>query len=204
IRRVGSTKEIEVNVRILAATALKLEEEVRQQRFRLDFYHRINVARIELPPLRARGEDILLLARHLLKRYAAEMDKSSVELTSDVMEVLTSYSWPGNVRELQNVLKRSLAVMRQTTISLEDLPEEIVAATESLSGQDDGGFIALRERRLAAFEKEYFRNLLSGCHGDVSAAAREARLTRGSLYRFLKRHELNPADFRSPEAKFDI
>ncbi|MBI4659258.1 MAG: sigma-54-dependent Fis family transcriptional regulator, partial [Verrucomicrobia bacterium] len=84
IRRVGSTKEIEVSVRVLAATALKLEEEVRQQRFRLDFYHRINVARVELPPLRARGGDILLLARHLLQRYAAEMDKSSVELTSDV------------------------------------------------------------------------------------------------------------------------
>ncbi len=204
IRRVGATKEVEVDVRVLAATTLNLEEEMRGQRFRLDLYHRINVARVALPSLRERGDDVLLLARHFLNRYAAELGKGNLPFHPEAEEVLTHYSWPGNVRELQNVLKRALATMRGETISVEDLPEEIVAATGSLSAEPEGGYLALRERRLAALEKEYFRNLLAACHGDIPAAAREARLTRGSLYRFLKRHGLNPADFRSPEAKFDI
>ncbi len=196
IRRVGGTKEIEVDVRVLAATTLNLEEEVREQRFRLDLYHRINVARITLPPLRERGEDVLLLARHLLGHYAAELGKGNLQLTPEAEEVLTHYPWPGNVRELQNVLKRTLATMRSQMVSVEDLPEEIVAASSSPSGAE-GGYLSLRDRRLAAFEKDYFRNLLIACHGDIPAAAREAHLTRGSLYRFLKRHGLNPADFRA-------
>ena len=204
IRRVGGTKEIDLDVRIVAASSLSLGEEVRKERFRLDLYHRINVTGIELPPLRERSEDVLLLAGHFLNRYAAELGKGTLRLSPEVEEVFTHYPWPGNVRELQNVLKRTLATMQGETISLEDLPEQIVAATSSLPGEQEAGFMPLRERRLAAFEKEYFTHLLAACHGDIPAAARETRLTRGSFYRFLKRHGLNAADFRSQDAKPDL
>lgn len=197
IRRVGGTKEIALDVRIVAASSLGLEEEVRKQRFRLDFYHRIHVACIELPPLRDRADDIPLLVDHFLACYSKEAEKDAVQLSAEVMEVLANYSWPGNVRELQNVLKRTLALARHDLISLDDLPDDIVVRAGDLPAQRCQGFFHLRERRLAVFEKEYLKSLLAACQGDVSSAAREARLPRGTFYRLLKKHELSPANFRS-------
>jgi DNA-binding NtrC family response regulator len=196
IRRIGGTKEIDVNVRILAATSLNLEEEVRRGSFRLDLYHRINVARVDLPPLRDRAGDIPLLVAHFLARYSGEMGKGAVGIAPEALEVLANYPWPGNVRELQNVLRRVLALIRQPTVSLEDLPDEVVARAGESPSKQGTGFFDLRERRLAAFEKEYLRNLLRACHGDVAGAAREAQLPRGTFYRLLKKSELDPADFR--------
>ncbi|MHB8519655.1 MAG: sigma-54-dependent transcriptional regulator [Limisphaerales bacterium] len=196
IRRVGGTKEIDIDVRIVAASSLNLEEEVRKQRFRLDLYHRIHVAGIDLPPLREREGDIPLLTDHLVARYSREMDKGAVTLNPEVQEVLSGYSWPGNVRELQNVLKRTLALSRHSVITLEDLPDDIVTRAGDRSTKEGGGFFYLRERRLGAFEKEYLKNLLITCQGDVSAAAGSAQLPRGTLYRLLKKHDLNPSDFR--------
>ncbi|MBI2929282.1 MAG: sigma-54-dependent Fis family transcriptional regulator [Verrucomicrobia bacterium] len=204
IRRVGGTKEIDLDVRVIAASSMGLQEEVRKERFRADLYHRINVARIELPPLRDRVEDIPLLVDHFLERYVREMEKGPRRLSPEVLEVLASYAWPGNVRELQNVLKRALVLAPQEVISPDDLPDEIVARAGDSASVTGGGFFQLRERRLAAFEKEYFRNLLSACHGDVTAAAREAHLPRGTLYRLLKKYEINPAEFRAGEEKFEI
>jgi two-component system NtrC family response regulator len=196
IRRVGSTKEINLDVRIVAASSLNLKEEVHKQRFRLDLYHRIHVGYVELPPLRDRTPDIPLLVDAFLARYAHEMDKGSVHLSPEVLEVLTSYPWPGNVRELQNALKRTLALARSDRIALEDLPDDIVARAGDRLSEDGGNFFRLRDRRLNAFEKDYLRTLLAHCHGDVSCAAREAKLPRGTFYRLLKKHELSPADFR--------
>jgi DNA-binding NtrC family response regulator len=196
IRRVGGMKEIDLNVRILAATSLNLEEEVRQNRFRLDLFHRIHVAQIELPPLRERAGDIPVLVEHFLMRYAKEMGKDTIKINPEVVEVLANYSWPGNVRELQNVIKRTLALAPQAAITLQDLPDEIVARAGESSNQAGGGFFPLRERRLAAFEKQYFQALLQSCRGDMTGAAREAQLPRGTLYRLLKKHGLDPADFR--------
>ncbi|MBI4658846.1 MAG: sigma-54-dependent Fis family transcriptional regulator [Verrucomicrobia bacterium] len=196
VRRVGGTKEIDLDVRIVAASSQSLAEAVHKQQFRLDLFHRIHVARIDLPSLRDRAEDIPLLVDHFLNRYSSEMEKPPLKLSPEVMEVLANYPWPGNVRELQNVLKRTLALSRRDVIALEDLPDEIVARAGDLPTPKSQGFFYLREGRLAAFEKEYFRNLLTAWNGDVSAAAREAQLPRGTLYRLLKKHELNPADFR--------
>lgn len=204
IRRVGGTKEIDLDLRIVVASSLSLEEEARRQRFRMDLYHRINVARVELPPLRDRGEDIPLLIDYFLARCAKEMHKGQIELSPEAVEVLSNYSWPGNVRELQNMLKRTLALVRHEVILLEDLPDEIVVKAGNHSTKEGGGFFDLREQRLAAFEKEYFRNLLSACQGDVSSAALEAQLPRGTLYRLLKKHDLNSADFRSASGNDNV
>ena len=198
IRRVGGTKEIDLDVRVIAASSMGLEEGIRKESFRQDLYHRINVARLELPPLRERAGDIPLLANFFVDRYAREMERASVQISPEAMEVLAGYGWPGNVRELQNLLKRVLTLVSHEVISPEDLPDEIVARADG-SASKAGGFFQLRERRVTTFEKEYFCNLLQSCQGDISAAAREAQLPRGTLYRLLKKHELNPADFRSAE-----
>ncbi len=197
LRRVGGTQEIDFEVRIVAASSVSLEEEVRQSRFRADLYHRINVARIEVPPLRERAQDIPLLANRFLEHYSRELDRGTIKLGSDVMEVLVNYSWPGNVRELQNVIKRALAWAREETIVLEDLPEEIVAHAGRTNHANVGGFFQTRESHLKSFETEYFGKLLRECDGDVSSAAREAQLPRGTLYRLLKKNALDPSNFRS-------
>jgi two-component system response regulator PilR (NtrC family)/two-component system response regulator HydG len=204
IRRVGGTNETALDLRIVAASSLDLEEQVRKGSFRLDLFHRINVARIELPPLRDRNGDIALLAQSLVARYCREMQRSTLELSAEALEMLSGYAWPGNVRELQNLLKRSLTMANGTEITVEDLPEEIVARAGDSSVKAGKGFFALRETRLAAFEKDYLKRLLADCQGDVSSAAREAQLPRGTFYRLMKKHELDPAQFRSHPSRFEI
>ena len=196
IRRVGGTKEIDIDVRIIAASSMSLEESVKREQFRADLYHRLNVARLELPPLRERAEDIPMLVTTFLERFGRGLERKPVRVSSEAMEVLVNYGWPGNVRELQNVIKRALAWAREEVLMIEDLPDEIVAQAGDVPRPDAGGFFHLRERRLMAFEKEYFQALLQSCAGDATAAATEAKLPRGTLYRLLKKYELNPADFR--------
>ena len=192
-------------MRVVAATSRTLAEEIKQGRFREDLYYRINVARIELPPLRERREDIPLLADHFIARHAAEMGRQVKGADSEVLEVLTRYRWPGNVRELQNVLKRALAMCQGGRLSVEDLPDEVViAAGEGAEQQPHEagvttaeGFFEAREQRIAAFEREYLRSVLRASGGDVSQAAREARIPRGTFYRLLKKHDIATAAFRT-------
>jgi DNA-binding NtrC family response regulator len=195
-RRVGGKDEIAVNIRVVAAASRSLASEIRTQRFREDLYYRLNVGYIMIPPLRERVEDIPLLVAYFVDRYSQEMRKPAMELKPEVMEVLMAYSWPGNVRELQNVLKRALLMSHGPILSLQDLPDDLVAHAGDCSPASRGGFFQSREQRLTAFEREYLTNLLQFYQGDVSQAAREARLPRGTLYRLLKKHGLAAEDFR--------
>ncbi|HSK19485.1 MAG TPA: sigma-54 dependent transcriptional regulator [Longimicrobiales bacterium] len=196
IRRVGGRHEIDVDVRVLAATSVDLQTEVNAQRFRMDLFYRINVAQINLPPLRERAEDVPLLAAHFAERYASEMGREGVELDTAAIEVLCGYRWPGNVRELQNVIKRALAMSRSDTISVDDLPESVVANAVNHTGSEKPGFFDMRDQHIAIFEREYLQRLLTSSHGNISHAATEARLPRGTFYRLLNRHGLDPAAYR--------
>jgi DNA-binding NtrC family response regulator len=197
VRRVGGTQEIEVDVRVLAATALDLQAEVNAQRFRMDLLYRINVAHIHLPPLRQRPGDILPLVHHFLARYSREMGRAGIEFDASALEVLSGYSWPGNVRELQNVLKRTIALARRESIVAEDLPEAVVsaAAAPAVNGASPG-FFELRDQHVAHFERDYLHRLLQLHRGHISQAAAEAHLPRGTFYRLLGRHGLDPATYR--------
>lgn len=196
-RRVGAKEEISVNVRVVAATNRDLAVEMRERRFRDDLFYRINVALIKILPLRERREDIPLLLSRFNERYARDMEKPGIQVEPEVVEVLSRYPWPGNVRELQNLIKRMLTMTRNDVLLLDDLPDEIVTQAGESSGADRQGFFHLRAQRMAAFEKEYLASLLRSCAGDVSQAARNAWLPRGTVYRLLKKHGLNPDEFRS-------
>jgi DNA-binding NtrC family response regulator len=196
IRRVGGSQEFDVDVRVAAASSADLEALVREERFRPDLYYRINVARIELPPLRRHPDDIPLLAEHFIRRYASEMGRVPVAVDDDAMEVLMAYPWPGNVRELQNVFKRILAMVRPDIIRVEDLPDELIAGAGDLPEHDRKGYFALRDQYINAFERDYLERQLHAHNGDVSAAAASARIPRGTFYRLLKKQGLNPADYR--------
>uniref|UniRef100_A0A7C2P0B5 Sigma-54-dependent Fis family transcriptional regulator n=1 Tax=Schlesneria paludicola TaxID=360056 RepID=A0A7C2P0B5_9PLAN len=201
LRRVGGREEIKVDVRIVAATARNLEEMIQQKRFREDLYYRINVVRIDLPPLRLRGDDLGLIAEHFAQRYSREMGKDVVGITPEAYNVLTRYRWPGNVRELQNVIRRGIALTKRQMISLDDLPDELVASagergTEDGDPQAVSGFFAQRDKFVAEFEREYLSALLRRHQGNVKAAAIEADLPRGTLYRLMKNHHLDGEQFR--------
>jgi DNA-binding NtrC family response regulator len=196
VRRVGGREEVSVDVRLVAATSRDLDALVRQERFRQDLYYRIHVVRIEMPPLRNRGDDIGLLAEYFAHRYSREMGKHVNGLTPEAYQVLKQYPWPGNVRELQNIIRRGLALTKGTMIGLDDLPDDLVAAAGQNDIGDNLGYFQIRAQHMAKFERQYLKDLLTRLKGDVSAAAKEAKLPRGTLYRLLKNHNLDSAEFR--------
>jgi len=198
VRRVGARQENPVDVRVVAATSREIDQMVQRGEFRRDLFYRINVVRVDLPPLRTRGDDIGLLAEHFANKAAAEMGRSVGGLSTDVYQVLKGYHWPGNVRELQNVVRRAIAMTRSSMAGIDDLPDEVVsAAGRNASAEAEAvGFFAQRAVHVARFEKQFLTDLLARHLGDVSAAAREARLPRGTLYRLMKGHGLDGGQFR--------
>jgi DNA-binding NtrC family response regulator len=198
IRRVGAREEVEIDIRVVAATARDLDAMVRQGQFRQDLYYRINVVCIELPPLRVRGDDIGLLAEFFANRQSREMSKPMTGITPEAYQVLRQYTWPGNVRELQNVIRRGVALAKGTMVGLDDLPDEVIVAAGERGAEDNGslGYFQLRDEHVARFERQYLTDLLTRYRGDVKSAAHEARLPRGTLYRLMKNHGLDSADFR--------
>ena len=201
VRRVGARQETAVDVRVVAATSRPLDAMVERGQFRRDLFFRINVVRVDLPPLRARGDDIGLLAEAFASRAAHEAGRPVPGLSADAYQVLRSYSWPGNVRELSNVIRRAVAMATGPLAGVDDLPDELVAAAgRGAEPEEATGFFAQRAEHVARFERQFLVELLSRHVGDVAAAAREARLPRGTLYRLLKAHGLDGASFRRPAA----
>ncbi|TWU18144.1 sigma-54-dependent transcriptional regulator [Allorhodopirellula heiligendammensis] len=184
VRPVGSDKEYSFDVRVLTATNRDLETAVAEGRFREDLYYRINVIGIELPPLRARGTDILRLAEHFQEQFAASEGKSVSGFGEGVAERLLSYAWPGNVRELRNVMERAVALTRYDTITLEDLPDKIRSFHEGemfIGGLDPSELVPMEE-----IERRYIHHVLDAVGGNQSQAARILGLDRKTIYRKLK------------------
>lgn len=202
VRRVGGREELEIDVRVVAATARDLDEMIRAGQFRQDLYYRINVVRIDLPPLRERGDDIGLLAEAMCLRYSRAMHRDVLGITPEAYQVLRQYRWTGNVRELTNVIRRALALAKGNMITVDELPEDLVIAAGQRAGSSNEalngsrGFFAEREARLNDFERQYFAELLKRHAGDVRSAAEEAQIPRGTLYRLLKKHALDSAAYR--------
>jgi two-component system nitrogen regulation response regulator GlnG len=198
--RVGGQTPIRVDVRVIAATHQNLEERVSRGQFREDLFHRLNVIRIELPPLRARREDVPSLLNHYLALAAKELGVDTKTLGPDVIEVLTRYGWPGNVRELVNLCRRLTVLAPGTEVHLDDLPADITSAgptatpaddwVESLAGWADraaaGGGRPLLDEALPQFEKTLIRVALKHTQGHRQAAAKLLGWGRNTLTRKLK------------------
>ncbi|HEX8536073.1 MAG TPA: sigma-54 dependent transcriptional regulator [Cystobacter sp.] len=185
VRPVGGNHEVPFDVRLVAATHRDLEGMVEEQRFREDLYYRLNVVQLELPPLRARGGDILLLAQHFIEHFAARADKRVTGLHEAVAERLMSYSWPGNVRELRNCIERAVAVTRTERLTVDDLPEKIRAYRASqvvVASLDPSELTTLEE-----VERRYILRVMEEVKGNKSLAAQILGLDRKTLYRKLDR-----------------
>ncbi|HET8644321.1 MAG TPA: sigma-54 dependent transcriptional regulator, partial [Vicinamibacteria bacterium] len=168
IRRVGGTDEIDVDVRVIAATNRSLESMVREKRFREDLFYRLNVIPLHLPPLRQRREDIPLLAEHFLERFASVMGKPVKRISEEAMQRLLAYAWPGNVRELENVIERAVALEVTEAVLLERLPDPIARGAAAAPGQAAPGLAPgfNLDDHLAGIELELVRQALTQAAGD--------------------------------------
>ena len=189
---VGANQTRTVDVRVLLATNTDLAAEVAAGQFREDLFYRVNVVNIELPPLRERGGDVGLLARHFLGIHAAEADKAVPALTDEALRRLERYSWPGNVRELENCMERAVLLCRNGEIHPDDLPPALLAATGDASGAATAAFdgpMSLAEA-LARPEKEILRAALQRHGGNRQRAAAELQINRTTLYKKMKKYGL--------------
>ncbi|CAN5828356.1 MAG: sigma-54-dependent Fis family transcriptional regulator [Gemmatimonadetes bacterium] len=183
-RRLGSTKESSVNIRIIAATNVDLESEVAEGNFREDLFYRLNVASYTLPPLRQVRSDIPVLATHFVSRAAAYFGKPVPELDAEGVNRLQSYSWPGNARELRNVIERSMIFSQGRVLEVVDLPTSAVRA----DGRD--ALAVPLGLTLEDVEKRYIEATLRSTSGNISAAAEALGVTRKVLWQRRKQHGL--------------
>lgn len=174
---VGSTRARPVDIRIVAATNKDLASLIQREAFREDLYFRLNVITIDLPPLRDRGEDVLLLIRHFAGAFAAELGRPAPGFSDAALDVLRRYRWPGNVRELQNVVQRIVVMAEGELIDVPDLPSLM-----RFSALGKGGF----DRTLAEVEVEYVRNVLASVNGNRTRAAEILGIDRKTLREKLK------------------
>jgi two-component system response regulator AtoC len=186
VRPLGTSNEIPVDVRIVAATNRDLESAIEERHFREDLFFRLNVIHVELPPLRARGGDILLLAHHFLQKTSEREKKNIVGVSPAAAEKLVAYAWPGNVRELQNCVEHAVALARYDQITPEDLPEKIRSYRTShvLVVSDDPSELVPME----VVERRYILRVLEAVAGNKTAAARILGIERKTLYRKLERY----------------
>jgi two-component system response regulator AtoC len=185
VRPVGSDQETPFDSRIIAATNRDLETEVEEKRFREDLFYRINVVRIQVPALRARGSDILGVAQHFLERYAAQARRPVVGMTSGAADKLMSYPWPGNVRELQNCIERAVALAQFDRIGIDDLPEKIrdyKTTRIAVESNDPAELLPMDE-----VERRYIHRVLEAVGGNKTLAAQVLGFDRRTLYRKLER-----------------
>ena len=188
VRPVGASLEVAVDVRIIVATNRDLEALVEERKFREDLYYRVNVVHIDVPPLQARGGDVLLLAQAFAVRLGERHGKKIRGISEGAAEKILAYAWPGNVRELQNAIERAVALTRFETIALEDLPPKIrESRASSLVSGDATDLVSLEE-----LERRYIRQVMDLVSWNKSEATRILGVDRSTLYRKLERYSLTP------------
>lgn len=199
-RRVGETKDRKTDARIIAATHVDLAKRVADGRFREDLFYRLKVFPVELPPLRARPEDIEVLVNHFLHVARDRLKRPGIRgVEPGALRALTGYSWPGNVRELQHALERAVAVAEGTDVTVEDLPTEVTSGRDRLSLGNVATLPYREAIELLSHQatRAYLETLLESVAGNVSRAAEKAGLARESLHRLLRKHGVDPDVHRS-------
>ncbi|HVZ32840.1 MAG TPA: sigma-54 dependent transcriptional regulator [Polyangiaceae bacterium] len=189
VRPVGGGKEVSFDVRLISATNRDLEDATAQGQFREDLYFRLNVIQIALPPLRARGGDVLLIAQSFVDAFAKQASKAVQGLSPEAAERLLTYAWPGNVRELRNAIERAVALTQHERITVDDLPERIRAYKVShvlVASQDPEELV-----NLAEVEKRYIARVLGAVGGNKSTAAKILGIDRTTLYKKLQQYKIS-------------
>ena len=183
-QRIGSNKVSHVDVRILAATNAHLREKVSEGAFRQDLFYRLNTIELHLPPLRERGEDIVLLAEYFLKIYSGKYSVGDVRLGASAKQKLLKHNWPGNVRELQHCIERAIVLGDKTELAAEDIRlEDSVAASGASSSDSSSSSVNIDSLNLQTLEREAIKRAISLSNGNLTQAAELLGITRFALYR---------------------
>jgi DNA-binding NtrC family response regulator len=196
--RVGGTGTIEADVRVIAATNRSLERLVRKGKFREDLFYRLNVVKIDLPPLRERLEDVPLLATHFANKFARPGEASRT-ISPAAMQSLLSYSWPGNIRQLENAIERACVTARGPAIEADDLPPEVLTPREvpAIPAIDLNRSLSdLLKETLAAIEKQYLQSVLKKCSGNIGRCASHCGLSRRSISSKLAQYGIDKSLFK--------
>jgi two-component system response regulator HydG len=183
VRALGSNHEVPFDVRIIAATNRDLEAAVEQGRFREDLFYRVNVIHVELPPLRSRSGDVLLLAQAFLSELAVRSGRQIAKFSAAAAEKLAAYNWPGNVRELRNCVERAVTLSHGPLVDVQDLPRKVRDYKEGhvlVASDDPNELMPLEE-----VERRYIARVIAACGGNKSKAARVLGIGRKTLYRHL-------------------
>ncbi|SDT89950.1 sigma-54-dependent transcriptional regulator [Desulfobacula phenolica] len=202
IKPLGSTKVKKVDIRIIASTNRNLKQKMADNEFRQDFFYRLNVLPIELPPLRDRITDIPLICEHLVAKHCKKMKKKLKKISSDVMDLLMKQPWPGNVRELENILVQGILYSKTDTLLICDIPiKDLAQTTKNLPGLDNNSLASLsykeaKEKILREFNHDYIGARLSMSKGNITRAAKHCRMDRQALQQIMKRFDIDPKLFR--------
>jgi len=189
VERLGGTRTIELDVRILAATNRDLEEMIKASTFREDLYHRLNVVKLTIPPLRERKEDIALLASYFTAKYAKECKRSVAGITPEARVLLQSYSWPGNIRELENTIERAVVLGLSDTIGVEDLPRRML---EGEGSQEPATY----DEAVKDAKRHIVLNVLAQAKGNYTEAAKALGMHPNNLHRLIRTLDLKAATTR--------
>ena len=212
IQKLGETRERRVDVRVIAATHRDLRALVREGKFREDLFYRLRVVGVEIPPLRERGDDVLLLAEAFAQRFGREQKKEIAGLSAAAREALLRHPFPGNVRELENAIRHAVVFAAGPRIAAADLPSEIAGGAPEealLRGPLAAGGVPrdadelkkAKEDSAARIERAFIQGLLERAGGNVSRAARLAGMNRSVLHELIARHGASAADFRKDGAE---
>ncbi|MGA8765210.1 MAG: sigma-54 dependent transcriptional regulator [Candidatus Sulfotelmatobacter sp.] len=182
----GGVQEVQVDVRIIAATNVDLRQMVREGRFREDLFYRLNVITIELPPLRQRREDVPLLADYFLKKYAEENDRPARRITPEALRPLMVYSWPGNVRELENVIERAVVLSSGPEINIDLLPDALFGRGSSLALHESNSDASLFEI-VEDVERRVINDMLEKCNWNQTEAAEHFKVPLSTLNQKIRR-----------------
>jgi transcriptional regulator with PAS, ATPase and Fis domain len=202
IKPVGDVVTRRVRVRVIAATNRDLEQAMQRGEFREDLFYRFNAFTIVLPSLRERVEDIPVLAYHFLRKAEAKVNKKVARISNDALELLKRYTWPGNLRELENTVERAVVLAAEGAIDPAHLPLHIQGTATLGMGMTAGeGLVAGKDRIVREFERQTVARLLADSQGNVSTAAKLARITRRNFHHLLTKHGIDPRRFRNRVVK---
>jgi two-component system response regulator AtoC len=197
---VGGLKTKSVDLRVLAATNRNLEDMVSERLFREDLYYRLNVVSIKMPPLRARGEDVYLLAYYFLERFGQTKGHRVNKIDLDAMDLLIKYNWPGNVRELENVIERAVILSKGDTILKEDLVPSIQIFDKKHDEKNEDIFFLpykiARRKVIESFTNDYLKKRLEHNKGNVTRAAQESGLLREAFHQIMRKYNIKSTDFK--------
>ncbi len=194
--RLGGTKTIRVDVRVIVATNADLEEQIREKMFREDLFYRLNVIKIELPLLKERKEDIPLLVKHFLDTYSKENEKEILGVTEDVMEILVSYDWPGNIRELENLIERAVVLTKSKLISRKSLPPFLLASQEETRAVASVNNELNLKENIQTFQKKAIISALKQAKGIQKKAANLLGVKPTTLNEMIKRLNIDISNLR--------